>query len=226
MPKVVDHEQRREEIAHVACQVIARHGFDQATVARIARAAGFTTGMVAHYFENKQQIVIAALRLVLRRMEQRLTRSSRGETSLFKVLTEALAIDAQRYAECAFWTAFWGQVAVDPAFKRINAGVHREYRLACTSAASSSAGRSGRSSGRARAAALGSITIFINGLTASVVTSHGATTGPRSGCSEQLRLQLELLERRAASLGTEQEPPWTFPSPKNSSSSWTPRVRS
>ena len=63
MPKVVDHDQRREDIAHVACQVIAKHGFEQATVARIARAAGYTTGMVAHYFESKQQIVIAALRL-------------------------------------------------------------------------------------------------------------------------------------------------------------------
>ena len=129
MPKIVDHERRREEIAHVACQVIARHGFEQATVARIARSAGFTTGMVAHYFESKQQIVIAALRLILTRMEQRLVRSSRsGETRLFKVLSEGLPLDAQRFAECAFWTAFWGQVAVDPAFKRINAAIHREYQ--------------------------------------------------------------------------------------------------
>lgn len=195
MPKVVDHEQRREEIAHVACQVIARHGFDQATVARIARAAGFTTGMVAHYFENKQQIVIAALRLVLRRMEQRLTRSSRGETSLFKVLTEALAIDAQRYAECAFWTAFWGQVAVDPAFKRINAGVHREYRRLYERCFEQCWPQWSKLGARTRAQLLGSITIFINGLTASVVTSR--RDWPAERLLEQLRLQLELLERRA-----------------------------
>src|SRR5271167_4737327 len=74
MPKVVDHAQRRDEIALVACQVVARYGFQQATVARIARAAGYTTGMVAHYFESKQEIILAALRLMLLRIEQRLMR--------------------------------------------------------------------------------------------------------------------------------------------------------
>ena len=47
MPKIVDHAQRRDEIAQVACKVVAQYGFEQATVARIARAAGYTTGMVA-----------------------------------------------------------------------------------------------------------------------------------------------------------------------------------
>ena len=37
MPKIVDHDQRRDEIALVACRVVADYGFDQATVVRIAR---------------------------------------------------------------------------------------------------------------------------------------------------------------------------------------------
>ena len=37
MPKIVDHEQRRDEIALVACRVVAEHGFDQATIVRIDR---------------------------------------------------------------------------------------------------------------------------------------------------------------------------------------------
>ena len=76
MPKIVDHEQRREEIALVACRVVAACGFDQATIVRIAREAGYTTGMVAHYFDTKQDIIVAALRLILRRIEQRLTPGS------------------------------------------------------------------------------------------------------------------------------------------------------
>lgn len=194
MPKIVDHDQRREEIAHVACQIIARHGFEQATVARIARAAGFTTGMVAHYFENKQQIVIAALRLMLTRMQQRLLRSSRsGETRLFKVLSEGLAVDAQRFAECAFWTAFWGQVAVDPAFKRINAAVHREYKRLYERCFEQCWPQWPDLPARVRAQVLASITAFINGLTASVVTSRGDWPAERQ--VEQLRLQLDMLEQ-------------------------------
>src|SRR5271156_4116983 len=97
MPKIVDHAQRRDDIAHVACQVVATYGFEQATVARIARAAGYTTGMLAHYYESKQEIILAALRLILMRIEQRLTRERNGrETTLLDVLSEALAIDEQR----------------------------------------------------------------------------------------------------------------------------------
>src|SRR5579872_5455458 len=104
MPKIVDHEQRRDQIALVACRVVAEHGFDQATIVRIAREAGYTTGMVAHYFDTKQDIIIAALRLILRRIEERLTRQAgEARTDLITVLAEALPIDEQRYIECAFW---------------------------------------------------------------------------------------------------------------------------
>src|ERR1700737_1906853 len=128
MPKIVDHALRRDEIAHVACQVVARYGFEQATVARIARAAGYTTGMVAHYYESKQDIILAALRLILVRIEERLTRErDSGEATLLNVLSEALALDAQRFTECAFWMAFWGQVSTDKKLKRLNAWVHGKY---------------------------------------------------------------------------------------------------
>ena len=48
MPKIVDHAQRRDEVALTACRVVAAHGFDQASMVRIAREAGYTTGMLAH----------------------------------------------------------------------------------------------------------------------------------------------------------------------------------
>ena len=60
MPKVVDHAERRDEIALVACRVVAAYGFERASMARIAREAGYTTGMLAHYFDSKQDIIIAA----------------------------------------------------------------------------------------------------------------------------------------------------------------------
>ena len=128
VPKIVDHAKRRDEIAQVACQVVAAHGFEHATVARIARAAGYTTGMVAHYFDSKQEIILAALRLMLTRIEARLTkRHERGADDLVSVLCEALPLDEQRFTECAFWMAFWGQVPADKKLRRLNAWVHREY---------------------------------------------------------------------------------------------------
>jgi AcrR family transcriptional regulator len=196
MPKIVDHDQRREEIALVACQVVATHGFDQATVARIARAAGYTTGMVAHYYDSKQDIILAALRLILKRIEQRLTRErDAGETTLSDVLSEALAVDAQRFTECAFWMAFWGQMSADKKLRKLNAWVHREYMRLYTRCFAEHWPEWSDWPQGTRDQVLGSVSTFINGLTAAAVTSP--RDWPAAVQIEQLNLQLHLLRRWA-----------------------------
>ncbi len=198
MPKIVDHAKRRDEIAQVACQVVADHGFEQATVARIARAAGYTTGMVAHYYDSKQDIILAALRLMLLRIEQRLTREREtDEANLLEVLSEALAVDSQRFTECAFWMAFWGQVSADKKLKRLNAWVHREYMRLFTRCFAEYWSEWAAWPPSVRDQVLRSVVIFMNGLTASAVTSP--RDWPAAMQVEQLRLQLELLRHWAGS---------------------------
>ena len=195
MPKIVDHEKRRDDIALVACKVVAMHGFEQATVVRIARETGYTTGMIAHYYDSKQEIILAALRLILRRIEERLTQRAAGPTDLLGVLSEALPIDPQRYTECAFWTAFWGQVSTDKRLRRINAWVHREYlRLFERCLATHWPEWTGWSA-EVRDTTLRSIVTFINGITASAVASQSDWPAERQ--VEQLSLQLALLRRYA-----------------------------
>jgi TetR/AcrR family transcriptional regulator, transcriptional repressor of bet genes len=197
MPKVVDHGQRRDEIALVTCQVVAKYGFEQATVARIARAAGYTTGMVAHYFESKQEIILAALRLMLLRIEQRLTRERRGgAANLLEVLSEALALDEQRFTECAFWMAFWGQVSADKKLRHLNVWVHREYQRLFARCFAEQWREWAVWPPALRDQVLRSVVTFINGLTASSVTSP--RDWPPATQIEQLRLQLDLLRNWAA----------------------------
>jgi AcrR family transcriptional regulator len=198
MPKIVDHEQRRDEIALVACRVVADYGFDQATVVRIAREAGYTTGMVAHYFDTKQDIIIAALRLILRRIDERLTRAAGQATpDLLQLLTEALPVDEQRYTECAFWIAFWGQVSADKRLKRINVWVHREYMRLFERCLARAWPEWPHWSPVTRDQLLRSIVTFINGLTAGAVVSR--SNWPADKQIEQLRLQLQLLRASAGS---------------------------
>lgn len=201
MPKIVDHDQRRDEIALVACRLVAEHGFGRATVARIAREAGYTTGMVAHYFDSKQDIVIAALRLILRRIEERLARPA---TNLLVLLSESLPVDSQRYTECAFWTAFWGQVSTDKRLKRINAWVHREYMRLFERCLAQSWPQWTTWSAATRDRVLRSVVTFINGITASAVASR--TDWPPERQIEQLRLQLELLHRWALESARQRRP--------------------
>jgi TetR/AcrR family transcriptional regulator, transcriptional repressor of bet genes len=198
MPKIVDHDKRRDEIALVACRVVAEHGFEQTTIVRIARAAGYTTGMVAHYFDTKQDIIIAALRLILRRIEERLAPATRaGHPDLVALLAEALPADATRFTECAFWTAFWGQVSTDRRLKRINTWLHREYLRLFERCLALGWAEWREWSAPVREQVLRSVMTFINGLTASAVASPNDWPGTRQ--IEQLRLQLQLLHGWAAS---------------------------
>ena len=198
MPKIVDHAERREEIAQVACQVVASHGFEHATVARIAKAAGYTTGMIAHYYDSKQQIILASLRLMLTRIEARLTRRhERGDEDLVAVLSELLPVDPQRFTECTFWMAFWGQVPADKKLRRLNAWVHREYMRLYARCFAEHWPASAAWPKPVRDGVLRSVVTFINGLTASAVTSPA--DWPAATQLAQLRQQLDMLRIWAGS---------------------------
>jgi AcrR family transcriptional regulator len=192
MPKIVDHARRRDEIAQVACQVVAKYGFERSTVARIARAAGYTTGMVAHYYDSKQDIILAALRLILLRIDERLLRPrEHRDNNLLNVLSEALPVDSHRFTECAFWMAFWGQVSTDKRLKRLNVWVHREYMRLFERCFLEYWPEWRGLSDPVRDHVLRSVVTFINGVTAGAVTSP--RDWPAARQLAQLNLQLDLL---------------------------------
>ncbi len=58
-PKVV--EDRREQIIDAAMRVFAQKGFVRATNKDVAREAGITPGLIYHYFENKEALLIAII---------------------------------------------------------------------------------------------------------------------------------------------------------------------
>jgi len=207
MPKIVHHAQRRDEIALVACRVVAAHGFERASMARIAREAGYTTGMLAHYFDSKHEIIVAALRLILRRIDERLTRAAGSNTrpDLLALLTEALPVDDQRHTECAFWTSFWGQITADHRMKRINGWVHREYMRLFERCLAQSWAQWAEWPQATRQQVLRSLVTFINGLTASAVANPG--DWPPQKQISQVRLQLRLLHGWAMSTAAAAQKP-------------------
>ena len=50
-------EDKKEVIRKAAVQVIAKHGFHEATTRMIARAAGTSIGTIYNYFESKEEIL-------------------------------------------------------------------------------------------------------------------------------------------------------------------------
>ncbi|CDO29594.1 TetR family transcriptional regulator [Mycolicibacterium vulneris] len=55
---------RQGEVVDAAIRVIARDGLSAASLRSIAREIGYTTGVVMHYFKDKQELLVAAAQAV------------------------------------------------------------------------------------------------------------------------------------------------------------------
>ena len=67
MPKKVDRVAERARLLDACFELIAREGYAAASMRRLAKAAGVTTGALYHYFADKQEILAAMFGLLLER---------------------------------------------------------------------------------------------------------------------------------------------------------------
>lgn len=114
MPRVVDHEIRRAEVAAVAADVIARRGLDGVSVRDVAAAGGYSTTVVTHYFANKRELLLHAYRSAGTATEERLAAidPTRGDR-LLAICEAILPLDEPRRLTWQTWFAFWGAAVGD-----------------------------------------------------------------------------------------------------------------
>lgn len=114
MPKIVDHDQRRREIADVVLRLVATEGLSAATFRRVAAECGWSLGAVQHYFDSSRGLLEAGIGQIPTRREERvraeLTALGRAPTER-EVLTASmltgLPLDEERRIECLAEAA-WG----------------------------------------------------------------------------------------------------------------------
>lgn len=82
MPKIIDHDQRREEIVDVTWQLIVEGGIEAATMREIAARAGFANGALKHYFSGKDAIIEGAYERSLNRIRDRLQKHVEGKRGI------------------------------------------------------------------------------------------------------------------------------------------------
>lgn len=123
MPKVVDHEARRAEIAQAMWRVIAREGVAGASARSIAAEAGWSLGAVRHYFSTQaglyrfaaeQMMVTTTARIV-----ETLGRKPPGVARCQAVLEQLLPFDEQRTGEVRAWLAVVVEAHADPVLDDI-----------------------------------------------------------------------------------------------------------
>jgi AcrR family transcriptional regulator len=127
MPKIVDWDARRDEILAATWRVIARDGIARATIRAIAREADCSRGILAHYFDDKADILGSALLLSHRRVVARMEARAAGLTGLAAlrvIMLEALPLDDERDLEAQIEISFWGRALGNPALRQLQ---HTEF---------------------------------------------------------------------------------------------------
>ena len=111
MPRIVDRDKKRSEIAQKAIEVLAKRGFQATTIQDIADAAGLGKGTVYHYFKTKEEILSAVSEEIFHEMERSfgaaLLRIDKPMEKLSALIEEALHVTEDVEHLFIVYTELW-----------------------------------------------------------------------------------------------------------------------
>lgn len=125
MPKLGVSAVRRQQLITATCRVIRNGGLGEATIASVADAAGLSTGIVAHYFGNKEGLLEATMRQLLRDLSDAVARHRRqAPDDTPRAALRAIVMgnfDATQISAEAMrvWLAFWSASLNQPNLARL-----------------------------------------------------------------------------------------------------------
>jgi AcrR family transcriptional regulator len=132
MPKIVDHEQRREELAAAVWRLASRDGLDAVTIRAVSAEAGWSTGALHHYFSDKEELLLFAFQTVADRVGRRVATAreeSRDPLELARALLAiGLPLDDERRDETRVWFAFLGLALTRPPLARAQRLAYDQWR--------------------------------------------------------------------------------------------------
>ncbi|MBO3085348.1 TetR/AcrR family transcriptional regulator [Cellulomonas fengjieae] len=127
MPKLVDADARRRDLAEATWRVIRRDGLENASVRNVAREAGLSAGSLRHMFATQAELLVFAMNQVVDRVEARLGALDPAGDPLDAAqrhLVELLPLDDERRQENEVWIAFTARSLVDPLLRECAARNH------------------------------------------------------------------------------------------------------
>lgn len=150
MPRLDVEAIRREQIVAAALAVLARRGFEGATMREIATAAGASTGMVTYHFASKEDVLRAALEEVAARFGRAVDAAVEGieePRAALLALLDACVPDGPEGARAqVLWAEVWARAARSAELRAAHADLYAGWRRRLARAV-----RVGRASGAFRA---------------------------------------------------------------------------
>lgn len=133
MPKIVDHAERRRTVLKASWRCIASRGTEKVTLRDISTEAGYTTGMIAHYFDSKADLLFASLELAVDELLNDVTAiTPRTRLELLAVMDSVLPTSQERALRWRVLMWFWAESLVDPRLAERNREFQRALRAAIT----------------------------------------------------------------------------------------------
>ncbi len=129
LPRDELEDSRRAQLIEVTIDSLAEVGYVGTTLAQIARRAGVSPGLVAHYFGDKDGLLEAAFRTLARtiaaRMRAQLALAGSPRERVQAVIDSNLAPEEFDRRTGTAWLAFWGQVLHVHGLKRVQTAYQR-----------------------------------------------------------------------------------------------------
>ncbi len=125
MPKRVDHEERRRQIADALLRTAATRGLHATGMREVAAEAGVSLRLVQYYFGTKEELLLAGMQHLAAQFAARATArlrqagTSGGPASprevIAAILAEGLPADGERRTFTILYTAYLALSLTDPA---------------------------------------------------------------------------------------------------------------
>ena len=125
MPKRVDHEERRRQIADALLRTAAARGLHATGMREVAAEAGVSLRLVQYYFGTKEELLLAAMQHLAaqfgERAMARIKRIKETESPvnprdvIAAILAEALPADDERRTFAVLYTAYFALSLTEPA---------------------------------------------------------------------------------------------------------------
>jgi AcrR family transcriptional regulator len=125
MPRRVDHEERRRQIADALLRTAAARGLHATGMREVAGEAGVSLRLVQYYFGTKEELLLAAMQQLAAQFSDRAmarirqSRQGDGPASprdiIAAILTEGLPVDDERRTFTVLYTAYFALSLTEPA---------------------------------------------------------------------------------------------------------------
>jgi len=130
MPSRGDHDARRRAVSKAVWRVLAKGGFSGLTMRAIAVEMGSSTGLVTHYYSNKQELVRMAAELAEEnaRVLTRHPFDRPGIDGLHAALLDVLPLTPEMAAMNRVWVSFWGEALSDESLGQFEIKRYERWR--------------------------------------------------------------------------------------------------